>query len=892
MNGLRSRGLCQFGLGVLLLAALAASAQAQYRAEAIAGDPLGVGKIEVRLPEGQYSPVLGVEGLAISERNGRILYPAIQRREIPGLVKEIPGMVTERIEGRGGRIGQLLGGLLDRPPTAVIYFLFHGTEPLEVTIESTRVDQVTLRTRPNSRTYERLLGDWWRHYTDRPGLLEHKDDYPPVVQNYMTATIARRYGLEPPAEERKGLFFKGMNEQIGLSLVTEKMKIDFERRRILGDQSLLEPADQPLPAPIAEVSAPVPEASEEVTIEPIAMHVPAECIYIRFGKFLNFLWLQDTLKKWGGDAQNLMSLRGLDYGMARHMEESLVLEQTAMARFFGPTVIEDVAIIGTDIYFPDGGCFGLLFHAKNNLLLGGDFKRQRAARLKSDKEVTEQTVKIADRDVSFLSTPDGRVRSFYAVDGMFHFVTRSRRLMERFLETGADDSTALGALPAFRHVRHLMPVERDDTVFIYMSEPFFDNMVSPHYRVETRRRLQAIADIELVKLARLAARAEGQPDDSVAVLVENGYLPAEFGVRPDGSQAVLSDAGVVDSLRGRRGAFLPILDVPVDGVTASEAATYRQFGEYYHKNWGNLDPVVIGIQRSSPEKGMEKVVVDARMMPFSQSNFDRLQQTFGPADTYQFTPVPENLGSFEAILKDQRIFGGLQDVTPPGMTTESSSLPGGVFRSILVGYLGADGPLGPLGMLNLGLFSATDAAGYAQSALGGWRLSTGSFTLFSFQQQVLANVAAQLQYAEVEKPAQLRIDVGDVSRAQITPMLNNLGFDRTAETSRGNLRLMHQLNQQLNVPVAECLDVAEDLLDAQLICPLGGEYALAESDSGMQWWTSSAIEGSRRGGLLSETAPEGFLTPPLNWFRGLKAEMQILPETLNVHAEVLMQQPK
>jgi hypothetical protein len=123
-------------------------------------------------------------------------------------------------------------------------------------------------------------------------------------------------------------------------------------------------------------------------------------------------------------------------------------------------------------------------------------------------------------------------------------------------------------------------------------------------------------------------------------------------------------------------------------------------------------------------------------------------------------------------------------------------------------------------------------------------------------------------------------------------LLNDLGYGRTAETSRGNLRLMHQLNQQLGVPVAECRDTAEDILQAKLICPLGGNYGLEESTSGLQWWTSPALVGPRPRGLLPGPAPEAFVAPPLNWFRGLKAEMQILPETLNVHAEVLMQQPK
>ena len=56
----------------------------------------------------------------------------------------------------------------------------------------------------------------------------------------------------------------------------------------------------------------------------------------------------------------------------------------------------------------------------------------------------------------------------------------------------------------------------------------------------------------------------------------------------------------------------------------------------------------------------------------------------------------------------------------------------------------------------------------------------------------------------------------------------------------------------------------EDLLDATMICPLGGDYEMKQAASGMQWWTSSALTGSRVGGILAEPAPEGFVAPPLN----------------------------
>ena len=59
----------------------------------------------------------------------------------------------------------------------------------------------------------------------------------------------------------------------------------------------------------------VPEAIGNVTIEPLANRVPAECFYVRFGNFNNYLWFHDTLDRWAGDLKNLFNRRGLDFGI-------------------------------------------------------------------------------------------------------------------------------------------------------------------------------------------------------------------------------------------------------------------------------------------------------------------------------------------------------------------------------------------------------------------------------------------------------------------------------------------------------------------------------------------------------------------------------------------------
>ena len=116
-----------------------------------------------------------------------------------------------------------------------------------------------------------------------------------------------------------------------------------------------------------------------------------------------------------------------------------------------------------------------------------------------------------------------------------------------------------------------MPISRDDTIWFYASEAFFRNITGPHYRVEMARRLQATADLELVQLAKLAAASEAKPGGTIEELKAGSLLPPEFGPLPDGSRIVLSGGEVYDSVRGHRGAFLPISDMPVDKITRAES---------------------------------------------------------------------------------------------------------------------------------------------------------------------------------------------------------------------------------------------------------------------------------------------------------------------------------
>jgi hypothetical protein len=98
--------------------------------------------------------------------------------------------------------------------------------------------------------------------------------------------------------------------------------------------------------------------------------------------------------------------------------------------------------------------------------------------------------------------------------------------------------------------------------------------------------------------------------------------------------------------------------------------------------------------------------------------------------------------------------------------------------------------------------------------------------------------------------------------------VQGLYYTRALEASAGNARLLAALHQQLGVPLADCRAVAEDLLDAGLHCPLGGEFKLVEEMGFPPVWQSTAWSGRS----LAEI-PTDFEAPLLKWFRGVDAHL-------------------
>ena len=890
-------------IALLASALVTAPAHAQVRleAEAFAGEPFGVGRITLssggdfrvnRIPRaggGRIAQLakkvidqagtanretfnLESAEMALSEKSGRTFYPVFEKRERP-----------------------ILKQFVNTPSASTVYFLFQGAAPLDVTAYVPQAQAMQIVPRQDRAGYDRLLASWWRDYSAAADGRNAVKEYPPMVEEYLTDTLARRLHLsldQRPAKRETSL----LQSELNSLFETETARLEWAQAILLGDVAH-EPASELLPEELPE---PKPELlnppGADTPIEPIATKVPVECLYVRFGNFANFLWLRHRMDDWGGELRDIISERGLDFGLNDRFQRQLGLRESALAEVLGERVIADVAIIGTDVFVREGAAMGMLFHAKNSAALTADLTQQRLTALKEAKGGKQEMLSIAGHKVSLVSTPDNALRSFYVAAGDFHLVTTSRALMERFLETADGKHESLAASDEFRITRVNVPLDEQDTIFAYLSPQFFQNLLSPRYQIELDRRLRSAVEMELVQIAQLAARSEHKPGGTIAELVASDMLPAGFGTRPDGSRLELVDGVAVDSVRGPRGAFLPGPDVEIGKVTAAEAVAYRDFARDYTAGWGSMDPLVARIQRQAlPDGKFERVSVDIQAAPLAKKHVDMLSKWLGEPTDQRLASVPGNAVQFEAVVRggtffsggEHHLFGALRDADPAIALDPSANLIARLFTSQfegLQGYLGAWPNPGFLSLIGGASNAQPDAAGYSQLLTGLWRRQFNDFTLVSFHSQILEQISPQLRFEKAPRPAQVWLRADDLLNSQLAGLLNAYGYRQAKQVTAGNARFMNMLSEQLHVPKPECLATGERLLGAKFVSPLGGKYELREFDGGLKNWVSTALADSKSG----DQPPEDYQFPALNWLRGIDAELAVQDGRLAAHANVIM----
>ena len=84
---------------------------------------------------------------------------------------------------------------------------------------------------------DRYRGDfsaWWRQYTAGPAFWEKRPDYPPLVENYLRAMLAKRLNLPLPGPPQSETWLDQFTKDLGLTMGTEGLRINYQREQFLG----------------------------------------------------------------------------------------------------------------------------------------------------------------------------------------------------------------------------------------------------------------------------------------------------------------------------------------------------------------------------------------------------------------------------------------------------------------------------------------------------------------------------------------------------------------------------------------------------------------------------------------------------------------------------------
>jgi len=377
-----------------------------------------------------------------------------------------------------------------------------------------------------------------------------------------------------------------------------------------------------------------------------------------------------------------------------------------------------------------------------------------------------------------------------------------------------------------------------------------------------------------------------------------------------------------DSLRGIRGWMVPVADTVVERVTPEEAAWYAQRAQYFTENWGQTDPIMIGIKRFRLDGTKERVVFDGRVAPFGSKRYSWLTDSIGPPLYLRPAKSPDDVIRLEASIAEGTMFPSVQShqlyaAIQRDAQSLSSLDPNEWWTTLKMvqgtpGYIGSWPTAGVLDSLPM-LGGRPDSEGFTHS-IGRkiWRMQHNGFSVVSMDRQRLTDLKPHLEMVQAENPAQLRLEIGDLAESQLAGWANTLWRQRSWQSSVANARLLHLLMQHFRMPPGEAKQRAQSLLNAKLICSLDGKYQLrgpdglpvAEFQGGFLDSENQAQSGGVAGAGQGEWSPLSYHwvsdmwpsdnqmaasawaeeeSPLLKWFRGAMLEVLQQEKRFLVH---------
>jgi hypothetical protein len=389
-------------------------------------------------------------------------------------------------------------------------------------------------------------------------------------------------------------------------------------------------------------------------ISAIAKFIPSNQYRVQARSITKLVDLLEAGDLWSMHLFNQAAQDATSSNVSGRLREQLAVRVDPVSQPFYDSVIDQVAITGSDLYLREGSDVTVIFAVKQPLIF--------ATRMNKYLDEAEEKYPSAKRmhgeylGVKYvhIATPDRKVHVFSAYPRPdLHVRSNSRVGLERVLAAinGRDAQgrpvERLGETAEFRYIRTLMQEDADEEdAFVYLSDPFIRHIVGPQLKLTEQRRMAAYTHMRMLGHAALLYRTQfGQSPESIQQLVDAGCAPAAFSkdglVNPFGGRYTLSPDRLNGfcSVNGLPSDLIPCGELPLDNVTQDEVNQYQQFLDQYNDYWRNyFDPIAIRVKIGEKKYRAETIV-----LPLINNNvYNALAGTLGgEPEPLDKLPVPK-----------------------------------------------------------------------------------------------------------------------------------------------------------------------------------------------------------------------------------------------------------
>jgi hypothetical protein len=360
-------------------------------------------------------------------------------------------------------------------------------------------------------------------------------------------------------------------------------------------------------------------------IEPLAKMVPDDYFFVEFRSVSKLLELADSGDLWTMHLSHQASKDARSQQIGERLRKQLVIESNKVLRPLYDTVVEDVALTGSDLFFGEGSDVTMIFRLKKPDLFKSRMEGFITKAEKERKDAKKTNDEYLGVKYEHLTTPERDLHVFSAYpEANIHVRSNSKAAFFRVLEAIKGKTpdgkavTRLGDTTEFAYIRTLMPHNaKEEDGFIYLSDPFIHHIVGPQLKLTERRRMLCYNHLRMIGHAALLYRTEhGKPPASLDDLVKADCCPGAFNdgdlrcidsgkytLSADGMQGVCSHHGHCQHLT-------PCCDNPMVWASGLEADEYKQFLDEYNRYWQTFfDPIAIRVQVTPERYRLETIVL-------------------------------------------------------------------------------------------------------------------------------------------------------------------------------------------------------------------------------------------------------------------------------------------